>query len=130
MGDIEQVAKSALERAGKITGIHWDADCAATELGPECDQDGWMVYGMSAIDSDDDVCYYTEADAQFIAHAQEDVSALARAVLGRGEVLRAVEWGHCPGGISRMCPVCMNLEEEGHAPGCALAQALKGESNG
>ncbi len=47
------------------------------------------------------------------------------------EVLRSVEWTEMPAyyGTVTRCPLCGDLESEGHAPDCALSAALaaKGE---
>ena len=65
-------------------------------------------------------------DAAFVAEARTLLPQLARAVLERGEVLRAVEWCANDRGWP-CCPVCGGrYQVDGHAPDCALAKALGG----
>lgn len=113
--DIEQVARETLECKPRYIAVEPLDDTPVQYVG--CYVLRWHEHGEPTIG------FYKD---------ETDVPALARAVLERGEVLRACEWSvRCDTEIVGMtlyrCPICDELQKNGHAPDCAMARTLKGE---
>lgn len=145
MGDIERQAREALELDKAATPGPWEyvehyamySIRPAYDVFPLCNMNTrlkdhhWHCRPDIAHLFKQNVPYAPEDNGPFMAAARALLPALARVVLERGEVLRAVEWaGRSKFGNICYCPLCGGTELEGHAPDCALAKALRGDGNG
>ena len=90
--------------------VGWGGGQQGTKMHPR-DEGEWVKYADVVMSKD------------FDAMKARAETAEARLTAAR-EVLKAVEWRIAVQTRAAFCPLCLNIEEAGHAPGCGLDAVL------
>lgn len=89
MNEVEQRLREIEERVSKATPGPWRAVCEATAEETACGRDVYSLTGPEWVE-EGDYSFFGEDDAQFIAHARDDVPWLLSLLREREEEVRAL----------------------------------------
>lgn len=87
MNEVEQRLREIEERVSKATPGPWRAVCEATAEETACGRDVYSLTGPEWVE-EGDYSFFGEHDAQFIAHARDDVPWLLSLLREREEEIR------------------------------------------